>query len=230
MKKYITYSLMSFSFLSSCSKEKVMAEKGGIDILSNIYFNASKGLNDVKTIHISSINFDKDRIIEIVPDLNNPEISEQIFLIKDSLYYPLGEFEEAKKISISDKLKNGTPFNVYEKQVGAVFSKSHILNFHARGILKDTTIFDKKYKRFELKSPKSYTRYYVLKDNDTILPYALYRKNEKEMGGRLERIDSYDRKNDIFVSMQLIPRKEWDAEAKEIFEYDEFVNSKKQKK
>lgn len=206
-----------------------MAEKGGIDILSNIYFNASKGLDSVKSYHISSINFDKNRIIEIVPDVDFPELYSQIFLIKDSLCYPLGDFEEAKKISISEKLKTGKPFNVFEKEIGAVFSKDHILNFHTRNVLKDTTIFNKKYKRFEIKTSKSYTRYYVLK-NDTILPYALYRKNEKEMGGRLERIDSYDRKNDIFVSMQLIPRKEWDAEAKEIFEYDEFVNSKKQKK
>lgn len=228
MKKYTLYSLV-FLFLASCSKEKVMADKGGIDILSNIYFNASKGLDSVKSYHISSINFDKNRIIEIVPDVDFPELYSQIFLIKDSLCYPLGDFEEAKKISISEKLKTGKPFNVFEKETGAVFSKDHILNFHTRNVLKDTIIFNKKYKRFEIKTSKSYTRYYVLK-NDTILPYALYPKNEKEMGGRLERIDSYDRKNDIFVSMQLIPRKEWDAEAKEIFEYDEFVNSKKQKK
>ena len=50
------------------------------------------------------------------------------------------------------------------------------------------------------------------------------------MGGRIERIDSYDRKNDIFVSMQLIPRKKWDSQAKEIFEYDQFVNQKNTKK
>ncbi|MEE3724520.1 hypothetical protein V2H21_03985 [Riemerella anatipestifer] len=228
MKKYILYSFIVL-FLSSCNKEKVMAEKGGIDIISNIYFNASKGLDSVKSYHISSINFDKNRIIEIVPDMEYPEIYSQIFFIKDSLCYPLGEFEEAKKISISEKLKNGKPFNVYEKEMGAVFDNGHILNFHIRKVLKDTTIFNKEYKRFEIKSPKSYTRYYVLK-NDTILPYALYRKNEKEMGGRLERIDSYDKKNDIFVTMQLIPRKEWDIQAKEIFEYDQFVNSKNQKK
>lgn len=158
-----------------------MAEKGGIDILSNIYFNASKGLDSVKSYHISSINFDKNRIIEIVPDVDFPELYSQIFLIKDSLCYPLGDFEEAKKISISEKLKTGKPFNVFEKEIGAVFSKDHILNFHTRNVLKDTTIFNKKYKRFEIKTSKSYTRYYVLK-NDTILPYALYRKNEKEMG------------------------------------------------
>lgn len=228
MKKIILFSLIFF-FLTACNKEKVMAEKGGLDIISNIYFNASKGLDSVKTYYISSINFDKNIIIEKVPDMEYPEIYSQIFLIKDSLCYPLGEFEEAKKISISEKLKTGKPFNVYEKEIGAVFNNDHILNFHTRNVLKDTTIFNKEYKRFEIRSPKSYTRYYVLK-NDTILPYALYRKNEKEMGGRLERIDSYDKKNDIFVTMQLIPRKEWDTEAKEIFEYDQFVNSRNQKK
>lgn len=229
MIKPILFNLLIFPFLLSCNKDKIMAEKGGIDIVSNIYFNASKGLDSVKSYHISSINFDKNRIIEIVPNMDFPGIYTQVFFIKDSLCYPLGEFEEAKKVSISEKLKSGKPFNVYEKEIGAVFSDGHILNFHTRRILKDTMMFNKEYKRFEIKSPKSYTRYYVLK-NDTILPYSLYRKNEKEMGGRIERIDSYDKKNDIFVSMQLIPRKEWDAEAKEIFEYDQFVNSKNQKK
>lgn len=224
MKKY--FLLPIILFLTSCSNKEVKSEKGGIDILSNIYFNASKGLDEVKTLHISSINYDKDRIIEIVPDIDYPELTSQFFLIKDSLCFPLGEYEEAKKVSISEKLKKGKPFNVYEKEIGALFSKDRILNFHLRSVLKDTVMFNKKYKRFEIKTQQSYTRYYVLK-SDTILPYALYKKNEKEMGGRIERIDSYDRKNDIFVSMQLIPRKEWDTEAKEIFEYDQFVNTKK---
>ena len=80
-----------------------------------------------------------------------------------------------------------------------------------------------------MKRKSDMTRYYVL-ENDTILPYALYKKEAEEMGGRIERIDSYDRKNDIFVSMQLIPRKKWDSQAKEIFEYDQFVNQKNTKK
>lgn len=214
-------------FLTSCKKDEIKSEKGGIDILSNIYFNASKGLDEVKTMHISSINYDKDRIIEIVPDLDYQELYSEIFLIKDSLCYPLGDFENAKKISISERLKTGKPFSVYEKKMGALFSKDdRILNFHLKNKLKDTIMFNKTYKRFEIKTSQSYTRYYVLK-NDTILPYALYRKNGEEMGGRIERIDSYDKKNDIFVSMQLIPRKTWDSEAKEIFEYDQFVNTKK---
>lgn len=229
MKKYILSTFALCFFLSSCKKEKVMSEKGGIDILSNVYFNASKGLDSVKTYHISNINYDKNKIIEIVPDMELPELYSQLFLIKDSLCYPLGEFEEAKKVSITEKLQKGKPFNVYEKEIGAIFSKQRLLNFHLRSILSDTILFNKKYKRFEIKTSKSYTRYYVL-ENDTILPYALYKKEAEEMGGRIERIDSYDRKNDIFVSMQLIPRKKWDSQAKEIFEYDQFVNQKNTKK
>ena len=50
---------------------------------------------------------------------------------------------------------------------------------------------------------------------DTILPYSLYKHVEKDFKGRLERIDSYNKETDVFVTLQIIPRKEWDEEAKD---------------
>jgi hypothetical protein len=50
---------------------------------------------------------------------------------------------------------------------------------------------------------------------------------EKDYHGRIERIDSYDKKKDIFVTLQLIPRKNWDDTAKEIFEFNNFVKTEK---
>jgi hypothetical protein len=87
-------------------------------------------------------------------------------------------------------------------------------------------LFGKQYKRFEINSPWNYTSFYVY-PTDTILPYSLYKHAEKDYHGRLERIDSYNKRTDIFVTLQLITRKDWDPEAKELFEFNQFVNKSK---
>jgi hypothetical protein len=118
------------------------------------------------------------------------------------------------------------PLLVFDKSAGAIFSNDPIPNYRNRRNLSDTILFNKKFRRFEINSPWNYTRYYVY-PTDTILPYALYRHAEKDYSGRIERIDSYNKKDDVFVSMQLIPRKNWDNEAKEIFEFNQFANQRK---
>ena len=115
---------------------------------------------------------------------------------------------------------------MYAKTVGAVFTKEPLLNYRNRRKLSDTVLFKKNYKRFEINSPWNYTRYYIY-PTDTILPYSLYKKVGKDYHGRIERIDSYDKKKDIFVTLQLIPRKNWDDTAKEIFEFNHFVKNRK---
>jgi hypothetical protein len=66
MKKYIIFpSLFLLFVLNSCHKE-IKAEKGGIDIISNVYFDASKGLNKMQNFHISRLNYQNDSIIELI--------------------------------------------------------------------------------------------------------------------------------------------------------------------
>ena len=115
---------------------------------------------------------------------------------------------------------------VWKKKEGAVFSKEWIPNYRNRKKLSDTVLFGKQYKRFEINSPWNYTRFYIY-PTDTILPYSLYRHAEQDYHGRLERIDSYNKKNDIFVTLQLIPRKSWDEAARELFEFNRFVTRTK---
>lgn len=223
MRSFILPTLIFLSALISCNKE-IKAEKGGIDIISNVYFGASKDLEKMQSFHVSRINYSGDTIVEIVPDLEVPEINSKTFLIKDTLYYDLGE--NSKNTIFTDILLTGNPHNVFKKQNGAIFSKDAIPNYHKRKNLADTILFNKNYKRFEVNSPQNYSRFYVYK-TDTILPYALYKQAGKDYKGRIERIDSYNKEKDIFVSIQLLPRKEWDEEAKEIFQYNHFLNKRK---
>lgn len=210
-------------FLYSCRKE-IKSEKGGIDLISNVYFDASKGLEQKQSFHLSKLNYSGNQIIEFVPDHSFPEINTQTYFIQDSLCYPIEN--DNGSIILSEVAKTQKPQLVWNKKEGAIFSKEQILNYRNRRKLSDTVLFNKKYKRFEINSPWNYTRFYIY-PTDTILSHSIYRHAEKDYGGRLERIDSYNKKTDIFVSLQLLPRKNWDDAAKEIFDFNHFVNSRK---
>ncbi|WP_407532369.1 hypothetical protein [Elizabethkingia miricola] len=218
----LTYLVFLFT-TSSCHKE-IKSDKGGIDIISNVYFDASRGLNKMQSFHVSKINYSHDQLIELVPDLSFPEINKQSYYIKDSLCYPIDLSE--RNIILSDISTRQHSLLVWEKKEGAVFSKEWISNYRNRKNLSDTILFHKKYKRFEINSPWAYTRFYIY-PTDTILPYSLYKHAEKDYKGRLERIDSYNKKNDLFVTLQLLPRKNWDDVAKDIFEFNHFVKTRK---
>ena len=207
----------------SCRKE-IKSEKGGIDLISNVYFDASKGLEQMQSFHLSKLNYLGNQIIEFVPDQSFTEINMKTYFMQDSLFYPVENDNES--IILSEVAKTQKPQLVWNKKEGAIFSKEQILNYRNRRKLSDTVLFNKKYKRFEINSPWNYTRFYIY-PTDTILPYSIYRHAEKDYGGRLERIDSYNKKTDIFVSLQLLPRKNWDYAAKEIFDFNHFVNSRK---
>ena len=163
-------------------------------------------------------------MIELVPDTSFPDINKQAYYIKDSLYFQIGQSEN--DIIFSEISQKQKPLSVWDKKVGAIFSKDWILNYRNRRNLSDTVLFNKKFKRFEINSPWNYTRFYIY-PTDTILPYSFYRHAEKDYRGRLERIDSYNKKTDIFVTLQLLPRKSWDDQAKELFEFNNFVTSRK---
>jgi hypothetical protein len=146
-KMKLKLTLLSAAFLLgliSCHKE-IKSEKGGIDIISNVYFDASKGLDQMQSFHISKMSYSQDQLIEIVPDRSFPEINKQLFLIKDSLYYPLDS--ERKTAIFSEIGLKQKPLLVFDKKAGAVFSKEWIPNYRNRRKLPDTILFGKQYKR-----------------------------------------------------------------------------------
>lgn len=208
----------------SCKKE-IRPDKGGIDLISNVYLNASKGLDKVQNFHLSRMNYSDSYLLELIPDLNFPEVTDKIYYIKDSIYFKVGMENSGSEI-LSDLSKHQKSVLVSKKKEGAIFSDEWIPNYLHRKNISDTVLFNKNYKRFEINSAKSFSRFYIY-PTDTILPYSIYKHAEIDYGGRLERIDSYNKDKDIFVTLQLLPRKNWDDEAKEIFEFNEFVKKKK---
>ena len=224
MKKILLLPFLLLLLVSNSCHKEIKSEKGGIDIISNVYINASKDLNQLQSFHLSKINYSRDTIIELVPDFTFPEINKQVYFIKDSLCFPLET--ENNTLIFSEISKKQKPNLIWKKKNGAIFSKDEIPNYRNRRNLSDTVLFKKKFKRFEINSPWNYTRFYLY-PTDTILPYSLYKHAEKDYHGRLERIDSYNKKNDVFVTLQLLPRKNWDDSAKEIFDFNQFVKNRK---
>ena len=81
--------LFSALLCFSCRTKEMKADTGGIDIVSNIYFNASKGLDDMKSVVISKLNYKGDTLVELVPYVDEPELTEKIFVITDSLAFDI---------------------------------------------------------------------------------------------------------------------------------------------
>lgn len=218
MKSYLL--LLMPLFLLSCTNDKtVKSEKGAIDIITNIYYNASEGLEDHQQFHISKINYYHDHIIEFVPDIMMPETIDTVFYINDTLYYGGYSPIEAKSVLFS-KLSPETGQNIFEKKAGAVWVNIPIYDYDKKVDLSDTVLYNRKpYKRFEINTEANYSIYYV-HPTDTILPYSLNPIADKEYGGRLERIDSYDKGKDLFSTIWLIPRDTLDRAARDMIEYN----------
>ncbi|MBT2621294.1 hypothetical protein [Chryseobacterium sp. ISL-6] len=223
MKNFIL--IVMLSFFVSCHKDKrVRSEKGGIDVVTNIYYNASKGLDDHQQIVISRINYWEQDIIELVPNINIPEIIDSIFYIKDSVYFNAGNQTEAKALIFKEKQLYEIPKNLYHKKSGAIWVNIPIYGYNKRKNLTDTLLYGRKqFKRFQVFTPENYSIFYIAK-TDTILPYSLNPIADCDYGGRLERIDSYDKKRDLFTTVVLLPRRNLDKEAEEIFEYNHAVD------
>lgn len=221
MKKLILIPVF-LSALISC-ENKIKSSKGGIDMISNVYFNASKGLDEIQTYYVTKINYSNDSILELIPDINFPSINIESNFILDTAYYPISA--NAEQTLITDLLESKA-YSVFKKENGAIYTHEEIPNYDHKRPLPDTILFKKKYKRFEINSPDLYSRFYIYQ-TDTILPYSLYKHVEKDYEGRLERIDTYNKNTDVFVTLQIIPRKNWDDEAEEFFNYNDYAKKVK---
>ncbi len=230
MKFKVTSSVILCFLLISCHKKrpKITSEKGGIDIITNIYFDASKRLDSVTTYQVSNLNYIGNEIIELVPDLDIPQIIKQVYFIKDTLCFNMGTPKQATKICL-DRTNKNKWFSVYQKHNGTIFFKGILPNYKERKNINDTILFQKKYKRFEVNNAQHFTRYYVY-PTDTILPYSLNKQIDNDYNGRLERIDAYHKQNDIFISVQLLPRNKLDEQAQDIFDFQKFIRNKHYKK
>lgn len=213
--------------MQSCNKSKeVRSPEGSIDIISNVYFNASKNLDDYKQFYIAKINYRNSDIVEFTPNIKFPEIIDSVYYIKDSIYYNAGNIDDAKSLLFREKQYTETPIPISKKVLGAKWINIPIYHYEKRKDISDTVLYNNRsFSRFEISSDDNYAIYYVHK-NDTILPYSLNPIADKDYKGRIERIDSYDKAKDIFTSIVIIPRAKIDDDALGIFQYNAEIETK----
>ncbi len=208
---------------AACQKKhpKIKSTKGKIDIITNLYFDVSKGVEVIKSFNISRLNYQGNDMIDLVPNLNYPNVIEQVYFIKDTFFLDMGTLEQAKKMIVNDSHNKWLP--IAQKRKGIVFFYNQLSKYSERKDISDTILFNKKYKRFEIDDKNSFARYYIYQ-TDTITPYSLNPQIDKDYNGRLERIDSYLKDKDIFITFQLFYSDKIDEEAQEIFDFQDFVN------
>lgn len=224
MKYFLIFTIF---LIISCKQENkiIKSKKGRIEIINNIYFKASKGLDNVKSFYVSKLNYHNDYFIEIIPDIDVPGIDNEVYFIKDSIFYQLGHPNKINQINIIEHSKKNKAISIKLKNKGALFIKDSIPFYSQRININDTILFNRRYKRFEIKTPHAFSRYYIYQ-TDTILPYSINRTVENDYNGRIERIDSYLKQEDLFITLQLRLSEKWDKEAKDFFEYTEFLKQK----
>lgn len=93
-------------------------------------------------IHLSSHNYSGDSIIEQIPDFYAPELTKQMYFIKD-LFYTI-EKESPGEIIFTDIIIKQKPMPIENKKGGAIFADEHIPTYRNRRNLNDTILFKKK--------------------------------------------------------------------------------------
>ncbi|MCT2410003.1 hypothetical protein NZD88_20805 [Chryseobacterium antibioticum] len=214
--------LIPLLFLVGCKKE-IKSTEGSIDLFTNIYYDASKGLTNYRQFYISKMDYKNDTILEFVPNVLFPSMMDRItFIKKDSFYKPV-DYIEGKTTAFM-KMTASKPQNVYKKQFGSKWVNFPIFGYDKRVKMSDTILYgNKEFSRFKTVQGKVLTIFYI-KKTDTILPYSLNKIADQDYKGRLERIDSYDKEKDIFTTLVLIPRKKISEDGRELFSFNEKLN------
>lgn len=229
MKKVILYVILSLTMLS-CNK-KIKSKEGSIDLFTNVYYGASKGLDNYRQFYISKMDYKNDTILEFTPNIEIPTLMERMVFINKNQFYSPVDYLEGKSMPFM-KITAGKPESVFKKNFGSKWVNFPVFDYDKRIKMNDTLLYgNKEFSRFKTIQGKVLTIFYI-KKTDTILPYSLNQIADNDYSGRLERIDSYDKEKDIFTTLVMVPRKKMSNDGKEVFSFNYKLNSllEKQKK
>ncbi len=190
MKKFII--ILSLPFFFSC-KDKVK-EAGHIQIEAAVYHDPTGDLYDSDLVPISDLYFLGNRFVEDVPFVEGHEHIKRYALIEDG--------RAVLANSLGELLSGGESVDVSEKKYGALFSPPPVPDYYKREQIADTAFGGFNYKRIRIVTDSAYSVFYVNK-TDTLIPFSLAPQFEKEYNGVLNRIDTYDKVKNRFISLRM---------------------------
>ena len=171
-----------------------MRKAGHIQLEAVIYNDPTGDLYDSELFEISDLYFVGSHFLEKVPYHN------------DSLNIPTFAYVSNGKFKIGnslEELKNNSSFQeISEKKFGALFQTPAVPHYDIREPMSDTAFNGYNYKRLKIANDSAYTVFYI-HQTDTLLPFSLAPQFDKEYKGVLNRIDTYDKINDRFVSLRM---------------------------
>lgn len=177
----------------SCKNESIPSRAGKINLEAMVYNDPNGDVYDSFLVDISTLYYLNDHLLETMSFPEDSLLYSYINL-SDSLY--------TNGYSLKDLSKRQEYSGLGKKNYGAVFYPEKIPNYENKEALTDTVFDGFSYKRIRIVTDSSYNIYY-LHQTDTIYPFSLHREMEKEIKGVINRIDSYDLKNDKFISLKM---------------------------
>ncbi len=190
---YRYYFFLLLILLFGC-KGKTKMKSGCVNLEVFVYSDPGGNLYDSYRLPISTLYFLDDEFIEQVPVVNDTAGLPPFAYIREGMFAPLSRLAE-KKESLDF-------YPLSKKNFGAVFVNVAVPNYDKRVELPDTSFNGYHYKRFRVVSQEEYSVFYI-HQTDTILPFSLGRQVEKDYVGILNRIDTYEIKNDRFISLRM---------------------------
>lgn len=155
-----------------------------------VFEDADAGISKVSEVQLANVYYVGDLMLEEVPKIKGAE------------YCFFNETKFSGYFNSLDQLNFDKKLSIKEKKNGAVALADTIPNYSARVNMTDTVMGEIAYKRFAVNNEEEYSVFYVTEKKD--IPYSLNRIAEKDYKGTITRIDTYQRKEDLFISLRLI--------------------------
>lgn len=193
MKHFFIIVFASCIFFSC---ENKVRKAGRIQIEVAVYHDPNGDLYNSELLQVSDLYFVGTRFLEHIPYYN------------DSLQIPrftLINLDEGNTLAgedLNELPKNKTYKDLSEKKYGAIFIPPPVPGYEKREVISDTIFSGYDYKRLRIVNDSSYSVFYIHK-TDTVLPFSLAPQISKDYRGLLNRIDTYDKINDRFISLRM---------------------------
>lgn len=191
MKSHIIFALLIF--FSGC-RGQIRMQSGSIRLEVFVYNDPGRNLHDSYRLPLSTLYFLGDHLIEQVPAVNDSLGFPPFAYIREGMFAPLDRLTKERK-----------PLKFYpleKKNFGAVFVNTPVPNYDKRVELPDTSFNGYHYHRIRIVSREDYSVFYI-HQTDTTLPFSLAPQIERDYSGILNRIDTYEIKNDRFISFRM---------------------------
>ncbi|MGV8135062.1 MAG: hypothetical protein AB2L20_07600 [Mangrovibacterium sp.] len=187
------YVLFLLPLLLGCGSETKM-KAGCIKLEVFVYNDPGGNLYDSYRLPVSTLYFLDDEFIEQVPVVSDTTGIPPFAYIREGKFVPLNGLAEKKELL--------TFYPLSEKRFGAVFADTPVPFYEKREELSDTSFNGYNYRRVRIISPEDYSVFYI-HQTDTFLPFSLSLQFDRDYHGVLNRIDTYEIRNDRFISLRM---------------------------